>query len=191
MFRTTSLLGAAILAGVLLFPQSAGKPSEPQKPVPHVSIAKIPPRAEDVSTLDGMVKAYYDVISGPADQARQWNRDATLYIPNVRFVIIHEDPAGKTTAESMTHQQFVDTSEASLNGKPFYEHEVHRITHRAGNVAHLLSTSEHMSSPTGPVQGSSVDSLELFFDGKRWWISNACIWDVASPKHPLPAEFLP
>lgn len=191
MFRTTSLLGAAILAGVLLFPQSAGKPSEPQKPVPHVSIAKIPARAEDVSTLDGIIKAYYDVISGPADQPRQWNRDATLYIPNVRFVIIHEDAAGKTTAESMTHQQFVDTSEASLSGKPFYEHEVHRITHRAGSVAHLLSTSEHMSSPTGPVQGSSVDSLELFFDGKRWWISNASIWDVASPKHPLPAEFLP
>jgi hypothetical protein len=191
MFRTTSLLGAAILTGVLLFPQDAGKSAGPRKPVPHVSIAKIAPRAEDVSTLDGIVNAYYDVISGPADQPRQWDRDATLYIPNVRFIVIHEDAAGKTTADSMTHQQFVDESEASLNGKPFYEHEVHRITHRAGNVVHLFSTSEHMSSPSDPIQGRSVDSLELFFDGKRWWITDANIWDVASANHPLPAEFLP
>ena len=191
MLRTANLLGVVIATGVLFFPQDAGKSIGPQKHAPHVSITKISPRAEDVSTLDGIVKAYYEVVSGPADQARQWDRDATLYIPNVRFIIIREDPAGKTTAQSMTHQEFVDSSDASLRGKAFYEHEIHRITHRAGNVAHLLSTSEHASSSTGPVEGRSVDSLELFWDGTRWWITNVSIWDVESSRHPLPTEFLP
>jgi hypothetical protein len=191
MLRTTSLLGALIVSGVLLFPQDAGKSVAPRKHAPHVSIARIAPRPDDVSTLDGIVKAYYDVISGPATQARQWDRDATLYIPNVRFILIREDDAGKTTAQSMSHQEFVDDSEASLKGKAFYEREVHRITQRAGNVVHILSTSEHMSSPDGPVAGRSIDSLELFWDGTRWWIATANIWDVNSSKHPLPAEFLP
>ena len=191
MLRTANFLGMVIATGVLFFPQNAGKSIGPQKHAPHVSIPKISPRAEDVSTIDGIVKAYYEVVSGPADQPRQWDRDATLYIPNVRFIIIRQEEAGKTTAQSMTHQEFVDSSDASLRGKAFYEHEVHRITHRAGNVAHLLSTSEHASSSTGPVEGRSVDSLELFWDGTRWWITNVSIWDVESSRHPLPAEFLP
>jgi len=191
MLRTANFLAVVIATGVLFFPQDAGKSIGPQKHAPHVSIPRISPRAEDVSTLDGIVKAYYEVVSGPADQARQWDRDATLYIPNVRFIIIREDPAGKTTAQSMTHQEFVDSSDASLRGKAFYEHEIHRITHRAGNVVHLLSTSEHTSSSTGPVEGRSVDSLELFWDGTRWWITNVSIWDVESSKHALPTEFLP
>ena len=187
----TTLLGALLLTRVLLFPQSAGKSADPQKPVPHVSIGKVAPRPEDVSTIDGMIKAYYEIVSGPAGQPRQWDRDATLYIPNVRFVIISEDATGKATAESMTHQEFVDTSEASIGGKAFYEHEVHRITQRAGNIAHVFSTAERSSSPDGKVEGRGIDSLELFWDGKRWWITAANLWDINTTKHPLPPEFLP
>ena len=79
------------------------------------TIGHVAPRPEDVSTIDGMIKAYYEVVSGPAGQPRQWDRDATLYIPNVRFIIVSEDATGKTTAESMTHQEFVDTSECLLD----------------------------------------------------------------------------
>ncbi|MGH9148705.1 MAG: hypothetical protein ACRD1Q_18500, partial [Vicinamibacterales bacterium] len=44
------------------------------------------PRPEDVSTLNGIIGAFYDVISGPAGTPRQWRRDSSLYIPRVRFV---------------------------------------------------------------------------------------------------------
>jgi hypothetical protein len=191
MVRMGNFLGVAIFAAVLLFPQSIGKQSDPQKPVPHISIGKAAPRPEDVSTIDGMIKAYYEVVSGPAGQLRQWDRDATLYIPNVRFVIVSESATGKTTAQSMTHQEFVDMSEASMAGKAFYEHEIHRITQRAGNIAHVFSTAERSSSPDGKVEGRSIDSIELFWDGKRWWIAGANLWDINTTKHPIPQEFLP
>jgi hypothetical protein len=184
-------VGVAGTAAVLLFAQSAGGPTAPQKHAPHVSIAKIAPRAEDVSSIDGIVKAYYEVVSGPAGQPRQWDRDATLYIPNVRFVVLSEDADGRTTAESMSHQEFVDNSEVSLGGKAFYEHEVHRITHRAENIVHLFSTAERRSSSDGKVEGRGIDSLELFWDGKRWWITSANLWDINTSKNPLPTEFLP
>src|ERR1700719_239275 len=105
MLQSANLLGALLLTGVLLFPQDAGNPAGPRKSVPHVTIGKAAPRPEDVSTIDGMIKAYYEVVSGPAGQSRQWDRDATLYISNVRFVIVSEDATGKTTAISMSHQE--------------------------------------------------------------------------------------
>jgi hypothetical protein len=186
MFRITTLLGTFMLTGVLIFPQDVGNPAGPKKSVPHVTIGKAAPRPDDVSTIDGMIKAYYEVVSGPAGQPRQWDRDATLYISNVRFVIV-----GKATARSMSHQEFVDMSVASMDGKAFYEHEIHRITQRAGNIAHVFSTAERSSSPDGKVEGRGIDSIELFWDGKRWWITGANLWDLNTTKHPLPSEFLP
>ena len=83
----------------------------------HVDIPKLEPRADDVSSLDGIIKAYFEVVSGPAGKPREWGRDATLYIPNVRFVIITEDAKGKASGQSMTHQQFADDSEAARSGQ--------------------------------------------------------------------------
>jgi hypothetical protein len=90
----------------------------------------------------------------------------------------------------MSHQEFVDGGDATMVEKGFYEHEIHRITHRAGDVVHVLSTSEHMLSPKGPVQGRSIDSLELYWDGRWWWIASANIWEL-TPAESLPSEFLP
>src|SRR5215467_4523924 len=140
MMRTTTLATAAVLTSAFLLAQNAGKPqSEPAKSnlaVKHTPIARIAPRPEDVSTIDGMIKAYYEVVSGPGGQPRQWSRDATLYIPGVRFVVITEDKEGNASAQSMTHQEFVDSSEAALGGKPFFERECHRVVQRVGNIAH-------------------------------------------------------
>ena len=42
-----------------------------------------------------MVKAYYEVITGPAGQPRQWGRDRSLYIDDLRFVAMGVDKAGQ------------------------------------------------------------------------------------------------
>jgi hypothetical protein len=173
---------------------SVGKPEStpaPQLSGTRVAIPNIEPRSEDVSSIDGMVRAYFEVVSGPAEKKREWGRDATLYIPGIRFLIFREDKNGKTSVRTLTHQEFVDESEAAMAGKAFYEREVHRIAHRAGNVAHVFCTAEQKYSPDGPVEGRSVDSLEMFWDGSRWWITNANIWEVATKAQPLPKEFLP
>jgi hypothetical protein len=71
----------------------------------------------------------------------------------------------------------------------FYEKEVHRITRRFGNVAQLMSTYEARRTADGPVIERGVNSLALYFDGQRWWISSAG-WDVERPGNPIPQEFL-
>ena len=191
--RLTAIAGLTVLCGspILLQPSlDWSLKSHGQKAAAHVQIPGKEPRAQDVSSIDGLVKAYYEVVSGPAGQPRDWGRDATLYIPGVRFVVFNKDKNGKTAAQSMSHQEFVDASDATMVDKGFYEREIHRITHRIGDVAHVLSTAENASSPNGVAQGRSVDSLELYWDGKRWWIASANVWEAGAGES-LPAEFLP
>ena len=194
MLRTvaTLSLGLAVL-GVLVVSRPVANLQGTAKPPAARGNVVIPhrePRAEDVSSIDGIVKAYYEVVSGPAEKDREWGRDATLYVPGIRFIIFSEGKDGQTVARSLSHQEFVNESDPAMKDKGFYEHEVHRITHRVGNVAHVMSTAEQQSEPGGPVKGQSIDSLEIYWNGARWWIASANIWEL-KPGQPLPKEFLP
>jgi hypothetical protein len=190
MFGFHFLRAGTLLACFLISPSVADSAKPQGDAPPKVKIPDIAARTEDVGSIDGIIKAYYDVVSGPAGKARQWDRDRTLYIPEMRFVLFTEAKDGSVTARSVTHQQFADMLEAELGKKAFFEREVHRVIHRFGNVAHILSTAEQRSALDGPVAGHSIDSLELFWDGHRWWIANANVWPAERPGRPLTSEFL-
>ncbi|MGA8223342.1 MAG: hypothetical protein WB780_16970 [Candidatus Acidiferrales bacterium] len=184
--------GTIVLIGILLVLSGipAGQAQEQKPNLPkHVEVAAISARAEDVSSLDGIIKAYYEVVSGPAGEPRQWSRDRTLYIPGVRFVSMNVDKKGEPVAHVMDHQQFVDSSDAYVTSKGFFEWEIHRETKRFGNIAHIFSTYESRITKDGPVIARGVNSIELFWDGKRWWIASA-IWDEEREDNPLPKDLL-
>ena len=155
----------------------------------HVDVPSIEPRTADVATLDGLIAAYYDVISGPAGQPRQWSRDRTLYIPEIRFVSMSVGKDGKPVAHKMSHQEFVDASNAGVL-KGFYEKEIHRDMQRFGNIAHIFSTYESRIKVDGPIIARGINSIEAYRDGKRWWIASA-IWDEERKENPLPPQYLP
>ena len=155
----------------------------------HVAVATVAPRPEDVATIDGMVKAYYEVVTGPAGQPRGWARDRTLYIKDLRFVIVDFDKNGQPAPKIVDHQQFVDSSDG-LTKSGFFEKEIHRVTERFGPIAHVWSTYESRRTETGPIIMRGINSIELFWDGKRWWIANA-IWTDETKDTPIPKEYQP
>ena len=156
---------------------------------PQVDIPTIAADPKDVDSIDSIIKAFYEAISGPAGQPRQWGRDKTLYIPGVKFVSMSEQN-GKIAMRVRDHQQFVDSSNAGLVRGGFYETELGRIERRFGNTAHVLSAYEFRTKLKGPVLGRGVNSIQLVFDGTRWWITHA-IWDDERPNNPIPADLLP
>jgi hypothetical protein len=153
----------------------------------HIQVPTQAPRAEDVSSLDGILKAFYEVVSGPAGQPRDWARDRTLYLPDIRFVQTGVDRSGKANAVVMTHQEFVDAADAGMVKNGFFETEIHRVTKTFGNVSSILSTYETRSKQDGPVFGRGVNNLQVFWDGKRYWIASV-IWDDERPGNPIPAD---
>ncbi|MBZ5574390.1 MAG: hypothetical protein LAO09_21245 [Acidobacteriia bacterium] len=178
-----ALLGWAFVAFTCAQESTTSKPS-------HVDVPTIAPHAEDVADIDGMMKAFYEVISGPPAQPRQWSRDRSLYIPEIRFVSMSLNKSGQPVATVMSHQEFVDRTNPQMVKEGFFESEIHRVTERFGNIAHVFSTYESRQKPDGPVTARGINSVELFWDGKRWWIASA-IWDDERPDNPIPAKFLP
>ena len=61
---------------------------------PVSTVDSIPAAAADVSSIDGIVAALYDVISGPAGQSRNWDRMRTLFIPEGRLIATGKRPDG-------------------------------------------------------------------------------------------------
>jgi hypothetical protein len=53
-------------------------------------------RAEDVTSIDAIINAVYDVISGPAGEARDWDRFRSLFLPEARLVPSGRAPDGTT-----------------------------------------------------------------------------------------------
>jgi hypothetical protein len=183
------LIGFALTLGTTLpaFGQAAG-PKENRK---HVAVQKVEPRPEDVGSIEGIVKASYETISGGVGVPRQWGRDETLFDPNVRFVAVERDPkSGEIVAMITTHQEFVDEADSSTVKEGFTERELAHTVQRFGNVATVLSSYEGKNASTGKVVTRGVNIFQLYFDGKRWWILSM-VWDRETPANPIPAELLP
>jgi hypothetical protein len=159
-----------------------------QKDLAMVAVPDVEPKPEDVATIDGITEAFYEVISGGAGQPRQWGRDKTLYWPGVRFVAMSVRD-GKPRAQIMSHKEYINSSNEFFVREGFVEREIGRVTRQFGNMAHVFSTYEWETTIGQKARGRGVNSLELFNDGTRWWIS-AVTWDEERPNNPIPKEFL-
>lgn len=181
--RSLRILAIVLALPAALLGQAGPKPTS--IPVPAAT-----PRAVDVGSIDGMVQAYYDVISGPPGKPREWSRDRTLYVPGQRFFAIGRDQDGRVTTSVMDHQQYVDSSDARFVARGFFEKEIHRVAQRFGDIAHVWSTYETREKDNGPVTARGVNSLQLYWDGKRWWIVSS-MWTDERPDNSIPKEYLP
>ncbi len=183
------LIGLALILGTTL--PLMGQAVGPKQNAKHVAVQKVGARPEDVASIEAIVKASYETISGGVGVPRQWGRDESLFDPNVRFVAVERDPkSGAIVAMISTHQEFVDDADASLVKEGFTERELGRKIERYGNVATVLSSYEGKNASTGKVITRGVNIFQLYFDGKRWWILSM-VWDQETPANPIPPELLP
>ncbi len=143
------------------------------------------PLLEDVSSIDGLMKAYYDVVSGPANTPRNVARDKSLHHADARVYYPGKAADGAAQVTGMTIEEYHRRSSALFNAG-FYETEIDRSVKQFGPSVHVWSTYESRSTPNGPVIGRGINNLILLFDGKRYAIL-AETWSGESKSNPLPA----
>jgi hypothetical protein len=147
-----------------------------------------PARPEDVGTIEGIVKASYETISGGVGVPRQWARDFSLFDPHSRSVAVEVDSKnGAITTRSSSEREFAEQADASLVKDGFTERELAHTIKRFGNVATVLSSYEGKSGANGKIVTRGVNIFQLYFDGKRWWILSM-VWDQERPENPIPPE---
>lgn len=143
----------------------------------------------DVATIDAIIAASYDVISGPAGE-RDWDRERSLFHPASRHMPTSRNAEGGSDLNAMDVEGFIDSSRGYFAENPFYEYEISRETQRFGDIAHVFSTYAWGSEKDGPVLGRGINSFQLLWDGTRWWIVSV-YWAQESEAMPIPAEYLP
>lgn len=128
-------------------------------------------RPADVSTKSAILKAVYDVISGPAGQPRDWKRFRSLFVPGARLVAVQRDKNGVDHLLTFTPEQFAEKAGPYMREHGFFERETHRRTDRYGAIAQVFSTyaSRHARSDPKPFQ-RGINSFQLYWDGHRWWV---------------------
>ena len=174
--------------------QSTPAPTPTPKPLLG-SIAAHPawPKAkpEDVKSIDAILAALYDVISGPKGQARDWDRMRSLFIPDARLIPSRNNKdTQRTDAIVLSIDDYIARSSTTMTANGFFEHSIHNQIDQFGNIAHVWSTyeSRHNADDATPF-ARGINSIQLLKDGDRYWIVNI-FWDSETPTNPIPQKYL-
>jgi hypothetical protein len=137
-----------------------------------------PALESDVSTLDGILHALYEVLSGPAGQRRNWERYRTLFVDGARLMPVVAVAGEKAHVRQLTLEDYIRRVEPIFATEDFWERETSRQTETVGRVAHVLSRYESLRDPDGPPFEHGANSMQLFYDDARWWVVSV-MWNTS------------
>jgi hypothetical protein len=84
-------------------------------------------------------------------------------------------------------EEFITLASANVAKQGFYESELRRKVDRFGHIAQAWSTYESRHKPGEPPFARGINSIQLFFDGERWFVVSI-FWDTERPGAALPEE---
>jgi hypothetical protein len=169
---------------------AAGAKSQASASAPAADLAsQVPaPKSEDVKSMDALLHAIYDVISGPAGD-RDWHRFRSLFVPQARLTKAAKGPDGRVAVRLLSVDDFVTVAGDAFKKEPFYESAIANRAQTFGNIAQVFSGYESRHAPGEKPFQRGINSIQMFNDGKRWWVLSI-LWDEERPDNPLPPEFL-
>ncbi len=183
-------LFCACLCAVLFSAPVLAAQEKPQGAAPAAAQSAAPEaRPGDVGTIDAIIGALYDVISGPATQKRDWGRMRSLFLPGAKLIPTGMHPDGKIGARYLSVDEYIGRAEPFMEKEGFFESELARRTEQFGNIAHVWSTYESRRAKGEKPFARGINSIQLMNDGHRWWVVNI-FWQGESPEQQLPQKYL-
>ena len=154
-------------------------------------------KAGDVSSVDGLMVALYDVISGPAGKPRDWDRFRSLFAPDGRLGIVRVDhpavdgqPAKPGDVYFLTPDMYVERDAPFFAKEGFFEHGIANRVEQFGNLVSVWSTYESRHAPEDAKPfARGINSIQLVKAQGRWWIASI-IWEDEREGLVLPEKYL-
>lgn len=146
------------------------------------------PNADDVDSIDGIITALYDVISGPAGQ-RDWDRFSLLYKDGANMGTLIEGEDGILQYVTMTPEQYIERNDEYFEKNGFWEEEMARKVFQFGEIATVQTSFKITSAEDGEVMRRGVNSVQLVYDQDRWWIINIT-WNSERENNKIPEQLL-
>ena len=142
---------------------------------------------KDVQSVDAIIRASYEVVSGEKGAKRQWERDRFLHHPNAVYSFTDRQNE-KSKQLVMSVKDFHQETDNMIMATAFYETEVNRDVRIFGNIAHVWSTYETRLEKDGPVMRRGINSIQLFYENDRWYIIS-WIFDKELENNKIPKSF--
>jgi hypothetical protein len=147
-----------------------------------------PARPADVASIDAIIAACYDVISGPAGP-RDWNRFLSLFAADARLIPTRHDSTG-IHIRSLSPQEYSERAGANFTKNAFYEKSLGNQVDHYGAIAQVFSAYASRRSPDDPKPfARGINSFQLFNDGHRWYIVTI-YWDSEQSGETIPDRYL-
>jgi len=148
--------------------------------------APVTPKPEDVKSQDAIIKALYDVISGPIGQKRDWDRMRSLFVPDARMGAAIRTRKGDIRYIGFTVEKYIADDDKIMTEKGFFEKELRRHSDTWANMTQVFSTYESRwkLEDKKPFE-RGINSIQLMDDGKRWWVVSI-FWQGEDDKAKLP-----
>ncbi|MDZ7659296.1 hypothetical protein [Fodinibius sp.] len=143
---------------------------------------------DDVKSIDGIINALYDVISGPAGQ-RNWERFSSLYKEEATMGAISKAEDGTLRYISMTPDEYRDRNDEYFKKNGFWEEEIAREVFQFGEIATVQTSFKIKSAEDGKVSRRGVNTVQLVYDQDRWWITNIT-WNSERDDNKIPEQLL-
>ena len=148
----------------------------------------VPP---DAVSVESIVEAIYDVISGPAGVAPDWDRFRGLFAPGARLIPTNRESRGERVMRVHDVEEYILVTGDYLQENAFHERQIASREERFGSIAHVWSTYESLHDPADETPFlRGINSIQLRHDGRRWWVVTI-FWDSETPDNPIPERYLP
>ena len=146
--------------------------------------------SKDVESLDSIIEALYDVISGEKGEARDWERFLHLFHKSGTLRSVGKTKEGKVDTRAMTPEEYIKRAEPFLVGNGFFEREIGRRTESYRHITHVFSTYDSRNSASDPKPfARGINSIQLIHDDNHWWIISI-LWNGETKDNPLPQKYL-
>jgi hypothetical protein len=165
-------------------PSQSATPAQ-TAPDPFASVPA--PKPEDVKSIDAIMAAVYDVISGPAGE-RDWSRFRSLFLPTARLTAATKGADGAIHLRPMSADEYATRAGGYFLKNGFFERPIVNRVQTFGNIAQVLSSYESRHAAGEAPFARGINSFQLLNDGKRWWVVSI-LWDEERPDNPLPKDF--
>ena len=144
----------------------------------------------DTKSVQNVLDAYYDCISGPIGEKRDYVRLKNLFHPSANFIYSYWNK--EETKASVMIFDTIDEYLSKLDymdKKGFYEHEISNVINKFSTVAQVFSTYTYRVEDNSTEPKTGITSYELFYDGERYWIMSM-FWNIESNKYKIPKKYL-
>ena len=183
---TPFILLVVLAATALICQTQTPAPAQNTPAAPAANSA--PAKAGDVDSVEHIVAALYDVISGPPG-GRDWDRFHSLFYPGAKLVPTRRGQDGKISARILSPDEYIERVKPIFEKQGFFESSIANRIELWDRIAHVWSTYESRHAKGEKPFARGINSIQLVHDGSRWWVLNV-FWEGEEPEHPLPEKYL-